>query len=102
MMFHEPAWLRAAVDQRLALMVQTMGGKLPSNVANVIVTPLTEPPEGAAYGPGTEAERWERSCDNCDAYCGDEDKFYFGQATRFRDGMRVEFTFGACANCIGR
>jgi hypothetical protein len=95
-----PAWLDAAVDQRLAFMLERMGGKLPSNVADVIMTMLTEPPEGSAFGPGTVGDRWERTCDNCGTYCGDEDKFIFGVIMRWHEGTRVEITFGACANCF--
>jgi hypothetical protein len=97
--FEEPAWLTAKVDQRLAFMLQEMGGKLPNIGQNVVLTLLTEYGEGATQ---EEKDRWERTCDNCGLFCPGATTFYTGQVARYHMGKRVEFTFGSCPKCVGR
>jgi len=89
----EPTWLRASIDQRLALMEQHMGNAA-DVPANVVMTPLTEPEENAT---DHDREVWERTCDNCGAYCPDE--FYTGHSVRMRGNVQVIFMFGVCPSC---
>jgi hypothetical protein len=91
-----PAWLTAKVDQRLALM-EEMAGELPSlaNDKTLIMTPLTEPREGATQA---EFEIWNRTCDNCGKDCTGLD-FYTGHMVRLWKGAKLMFTFGVCTEC---
>jgi len=93
----EPAWLTAAVDQRLALMVETIGEAVQFIDHEVIVTPLTEPREGAS---DAEMKHWDFSCDNCGRYC--PTRLLVGQVTRELHGKPVMFTYGACPWCAER
>lgn len=91
----EPAWLTAKVDQRLALMADKMGD---INLDySVVMTPVSEPREGATR---EEMVRWERSCDNCGLFC--PGAFYTGTTTRKGFDTQVIFTFGACPKCAGK
>lgn len=94
-MTQPPAWLSAAVDQLLARMQSEVP---PAAFAgyNVVMTPLTEPPEGAS---DAVIERYERTCDNCGAYCPDTVPFYTGAVRRTLGSTPVEVTFGACERC---
>ena len=97
-----PAWLEAAIDQRLALMREAMGeGTLQLLEAgylkqDVLMTPLTEPREGA-----TEAEMvaWDFTCDRCGTLCLPPAPFYTGHRMLTWHGARVCITFGTCQAC---
>ena len=98
-----PAWLLAAVDQRLALMKEAAhdAGMPPGKAFGdyeLVTTPLTEPREGATKA---EFDRWDRSCDNCGVFCPKygEPILYTGHINRELGGARVVITFGACAKC---
>jgi hypothetical protein len=94
----EPAWLTAAIDQRLALMVEVMGPSTFPLAKNygVMLTPLTEPEEDATQA---EMDRWDRTCDNCGKDCTGLE-FFAGSAMRSAFGTNVCFTFGVCAECV--
>jgi hypothetical protein len=90
----EPAWLVAAVDQRVALMKDhippaAFGGY------DVVETMLTEPPEGASK---ETFRRWDESCDHCGTYL--PGGLYFGVSKRDIGGHTVSITFAACARCL--
>src|SRR4051812_4755289 len=91
----EPMWLKAKIDQRLALMEEHMGNAA-DVPAQVVLTPLTEPAEHASKA---ERDRWERTCDNCGTYCPAEKPFYTGHVVRMRGEVQVIFMFGVCAPC---
>lgn len=63
---------------------------------NVVMFQLTEPPEGASR---EVIERYDRTCDNCGAYCPDPVPFYTGWVRRNLGSTPVEVTFGVCARC---
>ncbi len=91
----EPSWLTAKVDQR----VQLLGDVVPLKVhviPGLIMLTLSEPPEDASQA---EADRWERTCDNCGTYCPDETLFYTGVCQREKDGKQVLVAFGSCPRC---
>lgn len=90
----EPAWLTAAVDQRLALMKDTLGADTVVTDFAVMMTPLTEPGEGASK---QERDAWEYTCDNCGRYC--PTSMWAAHAERAAFGVRVLFTFGVCQQC---
>lgn len=90
----EPPWLVAAVDQRLAQMKEVIGNVDLSGQWPFILTPLTEPPEGASK---QLIEMWDRTCDHCEKYC--PGKFHVGMTTRDAFGVQVSFTFGVCPAC---
>jgi len=89
----EPAWLVAAVDQRLALMREMIPLEAIGE-HTIIVTPLAEPPENAS---ARDIKRWENACDNCGQYRRNL-KVY--STKRDLHGIPVEFTFGACERCL--
>jgi len=93
----EIPWLAAAIDQRLALMQEMLDGDKITPTYSLIMSPLTEPRFGASRA---EMEKWERTCDNCGAYCPDPIRFYTGSASREVFGLQVMFTFGACEKCL--
>lgn len=88
---HMPAWLLAAVDQRVALMTEHMP-EMPFD--GIIVTPLTEPPEGAT---DQQHASWDKSCDNCGTYRVWDLKC--GEVTRMFRGSELHIMFGACPDC---
>ena len=93
----EPPWLTAMIDQRMALMEQELGPAVDGLQSyGVVLTLLTEPPEGSSHAV---AERWERSCDRCGLYCPDDAEFYTGHATRELGGAKVMVAFGMCPAC---
>jgi hypothetical protein len=116
--FTPPAWLNAKADQRLALMSESVQEVLDETAAiveqvtgtkvqmavdvgrwlagDIMMTPLTEPPEGSSK---EVFDRWERSCDNCDAYVPAGDAFYTGQLVRDWSGTQVIIVFGICERC---
>ena len=90
-----PPWLAAKIDQRMALLEQAVGNKTLD--VSLVMTPLTEPREGAS---DAEHQRWDRSCDNCGRYCPPAADFYTGHVVRFlSNGTRVYISFGVCINC---
>lgn len=91
-----PAWLKAAVDQRLALMDEGIGIKTMASMAgaNVVFTFLTEPSENA--GP-LEVKYWEYACDNCGKYSKTD--VTTGTVVLDHDGTNVVVQFGACSAC---
>jgi hypothetical protein len=93
---HPPAWLMAAVDQRIALMDE-IAGDLPllAGDRTLVMTPLTEPKEGATQ---EEFEAWNRMCDRCGKDCRGSD-FYTGHLHRMWKGTKLLFTFGVCPEC---
>jgi hypothetical protein len=86
-----PAWLEAAVDQRLALIDK----HLRVTPAPLIITPLAEPPENST---ALQRARWERSCDCCGKYCPyPREDFYTGHVQRTaKSGALVIITLGVC------
>lgn len=90
-----PAWLVAAVEQRVAFLVEQMGGRLPPGYP-VVLTMLTEPPEGAT---DAERERWERICDHCGVWVPPDRELVTGSVGRRRGPTLVEITYGACPAC---
>lgn len=93
-----PAWLDAAVDQRLAwAKVRIAQIPAPMLKAAVIETPLKEPP------PGTDVARWDRTCDNCGRFVppsdGEGELFYTGSMVRDVSGVPVVICFGTCKDC---
>lgn len=93
---HEPLWLTAAVDQRLALMKSMLPFRALPEGTQIIMTPLAEPAEGATRA---ELERWERSCDNCKVYCEPGADFFTGVVARKFHEIEISFTFGMCKRC---
>lgn len=91
----EPAWLTAVVDQRLALMKDTIGvDTVVRDGRTVMMTPLTEPPEGASQD---EQDAWEFTCDNCGRYC--PESMWMAHTERSAFGVQVLFMFGVCPPC---
>jgi hypothetical protein len=93
---HTPAWLRAAVDQRLALMDQGIGIKAMASMSGseIVFTFLTEPAEGAG---SLEVQYWEHACDNCGKY--DKVDVTTGTVVLAHNGVNVVVQFGACSAC---
>lgn len=95
-----PAWLSAAVDQRLALMMDTTGGvetfRAYFEGKGMVLTPLTEPEEGATE---EEHARWDRSCDNCGHYCKPGEDFYTGHVHAVQEPITIMISFGVCPAC---
>lgn len=90
---NEPAWLAAKIDQRVAFL--RTHGVGPEVDADFVMTPLTEP-EGEG---GAAMDRWERTCDNCGAYCPDPIPFWTGSAARDIGTVQVIIMFGTCKGC---
>ena len=90
----EPAWLLDLIDQRMAL-IEKDAANLPAEAA-LILTPVTEPSEGAT---DEEYQRWDRTCDNCGKDCTRSDFFTGHAVRRLKDGRRVYLTFGVCSTC---
>lgn len=89
-----PAWLISLVDQRMALVEESIGKMLPTSLPTIVMTPLAEKPDVVSF------ERWNRTCDCCDSYCPDSAAFYAGHITRqLRNGIPVNMTFGVCEAC---
>jgi hypothetical protein len=89
-----PGWLTAKVDQRIAELAPVIAAQQ-QNTPSMVMTPLTEPPEDTQES----YDRWDRSCDNCGAYCPDDVKFYSGSYSRLVGGVQVMVSFGVCDNC---
>jgi hypothetical protein len=92
----EPSWLLAKIDQRVAMFAD----KVPADVVTsygVVLTPLTEPDDGATR---EEVLRWDRTCDNCGAFVPRGRTFYTGHAGRMLHGVQVVITYGACPGCM--
>lgn len=89
----EPAWLTAAVDQRLAMMFEIVDPSV-LDKGTVLFAFLTEPAEGA--GP-LEFGYWEHACDNCGRYSKDD--VLTGTVERMFEDTKVLVQFGACPTC---
>lgn len=60
----------------------------------LIVTPLTEPPEGASP---KQYDKWDRTCDCCGRHCPWPRDFYTGHVQRnTKTGLLVIISFGVC------
>jgi hypothetical protein len=94
--FPEPAWLRLALDIRLAAILAVAGGVGPFREFGFVMTTLTEPDEEAS---DEERERWERTCDHCGRYFSDEEEFYTGHASRIVEDVQILIAFGVCPEC---
>lgn len=95
-MIQPPPAIVALIDQRMA-MIEDKLGNLPANPVNMIITPLTEPRDGATT---EEYERWDRTCDACRTYCGPMTPFWTGVAVRsMRNGQSVTLMYGVCKDC---
>jgi hypothetical protein len=91
-----PAWLTAKVDQRLALVEESIGNA-DLATTSIVMTPLLEPHPTA---PALTWARWDRTCDSCLVYCPDTEAFYTGHVVRaLRNGTQVCITFGVCEIC---
>lgn len=92
-----PPWLVAMVDQRVALMKQSIGElgfrKIKRDMG-VLLTPLTEPREGATQ---VEMEEWNFTCDHCGKV--DREGLHAGHHVRYVYHVRVELMFGVCSEC---
>lgn len=89
-----PAWLISLVDQRMALVEESVGKMPPASLPTIVMTPLCEQPSIIDF------DRWNRSCDCCGTYCPPADHFYGGHITRtLRNGIPVNMTFGVCQSC---
>ena len=91
-----PAWLRAKIDQRLALMAEVTGGPENFTGMEIVAMTLTEPGEDC-----TDAEftRWERTCDSCGNYCPPAEPFYSGQRMEPWGPTKVLIIWGECHPC---
>lgn len=96
-----PAWVQAAVDQRLALLEHAFAEfGVPS--VSLLATPLIEQHGSGPDGEPTQVELdyWERSCDNCGHYSKPDEEFYTGRISgTLRDGTPVMMFFGVCKSC---
>lgn len=96
----EPAWLQAAVDQRLAFMREKMGplglALIKVQHAALLMTPLTEPADETQLA----MDHWENSCDNCKKFV--PKGLWTGSVQRDLEGIQVVITFGACSKCAGK
>lgn len=90
----KPAWLVAALDQLLARLDQTTGGALATLGFDVVLIPLTEPPENATP---QEHARWEYTCDNCGLYSKEE--LRTGTVGLDHHGLQLVVGLGACQTC---
>lgn len=92
----KPAWLTAAVDQKLAYLEE----KLPEGMwdlgQDLILCPLKEPPSDDPE----DVDLWERQCDNCGRDCRGFD-FYTGHVQMEVRGTKLVFMYGACSLCSG-
>lgn len=85
-----PAWLMAAIDQRIAKVDEALGSNIPEAI---VMTMLTEP-------EGDNSERWERTCDNCGTFVPEGTEFFTGTVSgKLRTGMPIVITFGSCRAC---
>ena len=91
---HKPAWLVAAVDQRLAELKQKAVPAMHLAGADFTLTTLTEPPKGASEA---DVERWDRGCDHCGTYVPGGLHPITAQATLH--GMKVLIFGGCCEDC---
>jgi hypothetical protein len=95
-----PAWAVAAVDQRIAMMMDHPGSpfKIMDLEAEIgiVMLMLTEPREGATIA---EINTWENACDNCGTWC--QDGVLTGVVQREIKGIQVAVVFGSCVDCAG-
>ena len=93
-----PPWLTAMVDERMAFMETELGSAAAAltNEFGLVMTLLTEPPEGVSEA---EFQRWDRRCDRCGRFCTVGEDFFVGHTARELAGVRVLITFGVCPTC---
>lgn len=92
-----PAWFTSKVDQRLAMVEESLKTTGAEPAINVVMTPLAEPPEHASKA---EHDRWDRTCDGCGAYVPHTEHFYTGHhEAKTRKGTPVVVIFGVCESC---
>lgn len=94
-----PPWLRALVDQRLAAVRNTLGNRWSIGQPPVIMTPATEPREGATE---EEFNRWDRTCDSCGTYVPPPGKFFTGHHATEWKKFQIIVSFGVCEDCKRR
>lgn len=87
----DPSWLKAKIDQRLALLKDAIQLQQLAGIG-IVMTSLTEPPEDASE---EEYKAWDESCDNCGKVGG----IYTGHATIDVGLVQVVITFGSCPEC---
>jgi hypothetical protein len=97
------AWLRDAINKRLAEMMGRVPDFDQDPTFTVIVFALTEPPEDT---PGAR-KRWEFTCDRCGAYCpgaaGMADTLITASvAVDVPGDQKVLITMGMCRPCSER
>ncbi len=86
-----PAWLTAAVDQRVALLTES-GALSALQEAKLVVTTLKDPPEDTKEA----LDKWERTCDCCGKDCRNED-FYTSHVSKDVGLFQVVITYGVCS-----
>lgn len=91
-----PAWLDAAVDQRITQLQEVMPLPVLALVsgANVIFVYLTEPGENPTPD---QYEAWQHTCDNCGKV---DPGLRTGHMSRLVEGVVVTIGMGACASCL--
>lgn len=91
---HEPAWLTAKVDQRIAEVREHLAGLANADLFDVIMIQLTELDDTAT---AWQRQHWEFACDNCrefhprDLRCSRYEKVIGDQT--------FVVCFGACPAC---
>jgi hypothetical protein len=95
-----PAWAVAAVDQRIAQMMEHPASPFKikdlKEGVGIVMLMLTEPREGATIA---EINTWENACDNCGTWC--QDGVLTGVVQREIKGIQVAVVFGSCPSCAG-
>ena len=89
---HQPAWLTAAIDQRVAKLKHKVPVESLADI-DVVQTTLTDPKDDskAAF------VRWDNSCDNCGAYNPKGLKTSVIETTV--RGIPAVIIVGACKHC---
>jgi hypothetical protein len=97
----EPAWLTAAVDQRVALLAHLLDAEIRKMAkVTVIMLQLTEPP---MFATAAQIMAWDHACDNCSKPCPTDQDLLMGNVERtYKDSVKVVITFGACLDCMSR
>ena len=92
------AWMRDAVNRRIALIAATMT----IHPRVMILCPLVEPPPTRRGRPTRRAlRRWDRCCDRCTHYVPPSQDLICGTTTHQlpTSGALATFTFGLCTGC---
>lgn len=90
-----PAWVQAAVDQRIAAMKPFLAEIKKFPERTVILTPLSEPPDEA---DDHARLLWERTCDCCNYFVPPERKFFTGHMEHEMTDKNIVLvlTLGVC------